>query len=525
MHGRMARPHKADCPVSTEPPTRAQNDAGQNIDWFIFITSAALILAVCVPLVLYPEAGKELLGQGFEYVTQDLGIAYILFASAALILLLVLAFGRHGQTRLGPPDSKPEFSTFSWAAMLFCGGIGTSVIYWGTIEWVYYFQTPPFGAEPESKEAFTWATSYPLFHWGLTGWALYCLPGVAIAYAYHVRNMPTLSLSGACEAVLGKATHGPLGRLIDLTFMVGLIGAISTGLGLAVPLISAISNRLFGMEENFTLSCVIIVFITSLYAFSVYVGLEKGIRRLSNLNVGLALLVLVFVLLVGPTVYILESATEAIGHTLQNFIKMSSYNDSQGETDFVGAWTVFYWAWWLALGPFMGMFITKISRGRTIKELVICSLGYGSLGCIAFFTVLGGYAQYLQQNDIVPVLQLLNEKSAPHAVVAVLDALPLDFVVLPLFGILCLIFAATSYDSASYTLASAATKRLPSDAHPASWHRIFWAFFLGLLPITLIYLEGLRSLQSAMVIISVPLLVVLVILTMALFKGLREQER
>ncbi len=477
-----------------------------------------------MPLVLYPDAGKEILGRGFDYVTQDLGVAYVVFAAAALIILLVLAFGRHGQIRLGPPDSQPDYSTFSWAAMLFCGGIGTSVIYWGTIEWAYYFQAPPFGATPESKEALGWATSYPLFHWGLTGWALYCLPGVAIAYAYHVRKMPTLSLSGACEAVLGRHSNGPLGRLIDLTFMVGLIGAISTGLGLAVPLMAAISNHLFGIEENFLLSCIIILVITSLYAFSVYVGLEKGIKRLSNLNVGLALLMLLFVLIFGPTVYILETAVEAVGHTLQNFLKMSTYNDSAGETDFVGAWTVFYWAWWLALGPFMGMFITKVSRGRTIKELVLCSLGYGSLGCVAFFVVLGGYAQFVQQNGIVPVLQLLNDSGAPHAVVAVLVSLPLDFIILPLFGILALIFAATSYDSASYTLASAATKTLPADAHPATWHRIFWAFFLGLLPITLIFLGGLKSLQSAMVIISVPLLVVLVILTFALFKGLKEQE-
>jgi len=269
---------------------------------------------------------------------------------------------------------------------------------------------------------------------------------------------------------------------------------------------------------------VIIVAITALFALSVYVGLDKGIKRLSNINVGIALSLLAFVLLVGPTVYIIETGVEAIGKTLQNFIKMSAYNDSQETTNFVGAWTVFYWAWWLALGPFMGMFITKISRGRTIKELIICSLGYGSLGCAAFFIVLGSYALYLQENNIVPVLQILTDRGAPHAIVAVLNSLPGSLVVLFLFGVLCLIFAATSYDSASYTLASAATRSLPSDAHPPAWHRMFWAFFLGILPITLIYLGGLRSLQSAMVIISVPLLVVLIILTLSLFKGLSVKD-
>jgi len=510
--------------VSEHAATSKANTEAEpaNVDWFIFITSAVLILGVCIPLVLFPDSGKAVLDAGFEYVTQDLGVFYIVFASAALVVLLVLAFGRHGSTRLGPPDSRPEFSTFSWAAMLFCGGIGTSVVYWGTIEWAYYYQAPPFGAAAESTEALGWATAYPLFHWGFTGWALYCLPGVAIAYAYHVRGATTLSLSQSCAAVLGKATQGPFGRLIDLTFMVGLIGATSTGLGLAVPLIAAILNKLTGVEENFALSGIIIVAITAMFAASVYVGLDKGIKRLSNLNVGLALVLLVFVLLVGPTVYILETGVEAIGHTLQNFIKMSAYNDSQQTTDFVGAWTVFYWAWWLALGPFMGMFITKISRGRTIKELVICSLGYGTLGCAAFFIVLGSYALYLQENNIVPVLQILTDQGAPHAIVAVFDSLPGSLVVLLLFGALCLIFAATSFDSASYTLASAATRSLPADAHPPAWHRMFWAFFLGILPITLIYLGGLRSLQSAMVIISVPLLVVLIVLTAALFRGLNQ---
>ena len=503
-------------------PNQPTHSRGENVDWFIFITSAVLILMVCVPLVLYPESGKAALDAGFEYVTQELGVIYVVFASCALIALLVLAFGRHGDTILGPPDSTPDFSTFSWGAMLFCGGIGTSVVYWGTIEWAYYFQSPPFGVAAQSTEALPWATAYPLFHWGFTGWALYCLPGVAIAYAYHVGGAQTLRLSNACEPVLGQFSKGPLGRLIDLTFMVGLLGATSTGLGLAVPLIAAILNKLTGIEEDFALSFVIIVAITAIFAVSVYVGLDKGIKRLSNLNVGIALLLLVFVVVVGPTVYILETGVEAVGHTLANFIKMSTYNDSQQTTDFVGAWTVFYWAWWLALGPYMGMFITKISRGRTIKELVICSLGYGTLGCAAFFIVLGSYALYLQEHNLVPVLQILTDSGAPHAIVAVLNSLPGGSSVLVLFGVLCLVFAATSYDSASYTLASAATSSLPSDAHPPGWHRMFWAFFLGILPITLIYLGGLRSLQSAMVIISVPLLIVLMILTAALFKGLRR---
>lgn len=496
-----------------------------NTDWFIFSMSVGAILGVCTPLILYPEAGKEALDTGFNFVTQRIGIAYVLAAAGSVILLAVLAFGRHGSVVLGPPDSKPSFSTFSWCAMLFCGGIGSSVVYWGTIEWAFYFQSPPMGVEPLSDQALLWATAYPLFHWGITGWSLYCLPAVAIAYAYHVGNSNSLRLSSACRAALGSATDGPVGRLIDLMFMVGLLGATSTGLGLAVPLISAVVNRLVGTEEEFALSLAIIALITALFAISVYVGLDRGIKRLSNLNVGFGFLLLIFVLLAGPTVFIIETSVEAFGQMVQNFVTMSTYADAQNKTDFVGAWTVFYWAWWLALGPFMGIFITKISRGRTIKELILCSLGYGSLGCMAFFMILGNYALFLEQTGAVAVLEIVNSpKGAPHAIAAVLAELPGGSIALVLFGLLCLIFAATSYDSASYTLASAATKDLPTDAHPPGWHRMFWAFFLGILPITLIYLGGLRSLQSAMVIVSVPLLIVLVILTVALFRNLRLTE-
>ncbi|MEM7220938.1 MAG: BCCT family transporter [Pseudomonadota bacterium] len=501
----------------------ASRSANADVDWFIFTTSAVIILGVCVPLAMFPDSGKAFLDAGFRYVTQDLGVLYVLGASFALGVLLWLALGRYGAVRLGPADSRPDFSTPSWIAMLFCGGIGSSVVYWGTIEWAYYFTAPPFGATPSGGEALLWATAYPLFHWGFTGWALYCLPAVAIAYAYHVREAGTLRLSAACAPAHPALGRGLPGRLIDLTFMVGLIGATSTGLGLSVPLISASLNNMFGVAESFGVSLGIIVVISALFATSVYVGLDRGIKRLSNVNVGLAVGLVLLVFITGPTVFIAETGVEAVGHVLQNYLRMSSYTDAQQTTDFVGAWTVFYWAWWLALGPFMGIFITKISRGRTIKELVLCSLGYGSLGCALFFIVLGNYALYVEQNGIVPVLELLDTKGAPHAIVAVLGALPFGGLALPMFVVLCVIFAATSYDSASYTLASAATRDLDPDAHPPGWHRMFWAFFLSILPITLIYLGGLRSLQSAMVIISVPLLVVMVLLAIGLMRGLREQ--
>ncbi len=496
------------------PPPR------NNIDWFIFMSTAAGIFAVCIPLGLFPERGAQMMDAAFTFVTHKLGVLYILFSAGAVCLLLFLAFSRYGRIRMG--GHTPDFGDFSWAAMLFCGGIGTSVLYWGTIEWAHYYQAPPFQVEAHSGAALRWATSYPVFHWGFTGWALYCLPAIAMAYAYHVKRVGALRLSSACGGLLGDAVNGFGGRVIDLTYMLGLIGATSTGIGLAVPLIAACLRSMFGLDDTFVLKCCVIAGVTAVFAVSVWIGLERGIRPLSNLAVALSFALLVFVLAAGPTLYILEMGTNTIGFTLQNFLRMSTWTDPGATSDFVETWTVFYWAWWLALGPFMGLFITKISGGRTIRQMVLGSLGYGTLGCSLFFIVLGNYAVHLELSGALPVLNSMNEQGAATTVVRVIDSLPLSGVVLPVFCLVCVMFAATSYDSASYTLASSATRALPRDAHPARWNRVFWAATLGALPITLIYIGGLRPLQSAVVVVSVPLLVVIGLMTVALWRDLRR---
>ncbi len=496
-----------------------------NVDWFIFGGGAFGILGVCLPLVLFPETGKQILSALFHAVTDRLGPVYLLVGGGVLLLLLALALSPWGRVSLGPVG-RPQFGTFSWASMLFCGGIGTSVLYWGTVEWAYYLGAPPFSVAPNTPEAMRWASSYPIFHWGLIGWALYCLPGVAIAYAYHVRGMPALRLSAACEAVLGRETAGWTGRLVDLLFMVGLLGAVSTGVGLAIPMIGAGLSELLGFSRNFTLDVTVICLITGIFAASVYAGMESGIKRLSNLNVGLAFLLLLLVLGFGPTRHVLEESLATLQHLAENFVTMVVWLDLAGESRFDEEWTVFYWAWWLALGPFMGMFITKISRGRTIRQVIFGTLGFGSLGCALFFLVLGHTAQYHELEGQTQVLALVQADDAPAAVVGMMHGLPLGKVlVLPLFLLICVIFAATSYDSAAYTLAASASRALPADAHPARWHRVFWAFAIGGLPISLVYVGGLNALQSAVVVVSVPLLLVFGLLIASLFTGLLQDSR
>ena len=494
---------------------------GERLDRDIFLGSVFAIIALCLPLALFPEQGKEILGVGFNYVTTKLGVFYIIGAVCTLGFLLYLALSKHGDIRLG--GYHPEFSTLSWAAMLFCGGIGTSVLYWGTVEWTVYYQAPPFSVAAASSEALNWAVSYPIYHWGIMGWAFYTLPGVAVAYTYYTGKSKSLRLSAACEPLLGSLTRGPLGKTIDLLFVVGLVGACSIGIGLSIPLIGRGATEILGLDSvalGFTLDLVVILIVTSIFAGSVWLGLEKGIRRLSDTNVVLALMLLLFILIVGPTLFIVELGWQGIGHMLQNFVRMSTYTDALASDTMVENWTVFYLAWWLALGPYMGIFITKISRGRSLRQLILGSIGFGTLGCIFFFTVLGNYSIYLELNQLFPVIESMKTQGAPATIVGVLKTLPLAVFVLVLFTLVCIIFAATSYDSASYTLAATATKELKEGEHPERWHRVFWAFLLGLLPITLIYLGGLRPLQSAVVLASVPLYGVMILLSLSLWKSI-----
>ena len=496
-----------------------------NVDRPIFVVSVAILLAVSIPLAWYPDAGEQIVARVFDFVTSRFGFLYIWVGVAVLGFVLWAGFGRYGRVRLSQGDHPPDFSTFSWASMLFCAGIGTGILYWGTIEWAYYYTDPPYGTESGSESAIEWATSYPIFHWGIIGWAIYCLPALVIGHTYYTRGVPTMHLSVNCRGAIGKYADGVPGKIIDILFMIGLIGAAGTGVGLAVPLISAGTSRLFSIPDTFELQLGVVILVTLMFSVSVYLGLEKGIKRLSNINVILTLLLLLFVLVAGPTLFILKMGTDAIGHTLQNFIRMSTWTDPVGETGFVESWTVFYWAWWIALGPYVGMFIAKISRGRTIREVVLGVLGFGTLGSTLFFVVFGNYALHLELNNLLSVTGILSNNDAPTAIVSVISTLPFGAMALFLFSVVCLIFMATTYDSAAYTLAMGASKRVEADESPARWHRLFWAFGISILPVTLMFLGGLEPFKTASIVVSLPMIVIGLLMAISFVRSLRQDER
>jgi len=497
---------------------------GPRIDRALFFAAAAAVLAVCIPLGLMSEQAGPVVEDVYNWIAANLGVFYQLFGIGTMLFLGWLAFGRYGSVRLGGHDERPDFSTFSWAGMLFCAGTGASLLVWSGVEWAFYIDAPPYGAEPRSPAAIAWASSYGPFHWGITAWCFYALPTIAIAYPFYVKNVPHLRASTALHSILGSAgENSAIGRAVDLAMMIALLGGAGTSLGVIAPTIAATVAELSGVQTSFMLELLVMGVCIGLFALSVYLGIEKGIKRLSDLNVYLALGLLAYILLVGPTLFILKASTDTVGFMLGNFVRMMSWTDPIEQTGFVETWTIFYWAWWIAFAPAIGIFVTRISRGRSIRQVVLSMIFFGTLGCWVFYFVLGNYSLWLELNEVISVTGSIADHGMYVTVANIIETLPFGPLAMAVFAVVSVISVATTYDSASYTLASAATSELKEGDNPARWHRLFWASMLGMLPIFMMFLGGLPIIRSGVLIASLPLLAVGVAMAVALAKSLRQR--
>ena len=495
-----------------------------NVDWFVFGSAALILFSVIILLASYPERSSVFINELYLFVTSRVGVVYILTGTLVLGFLLWLSLSKYGSVVFGDV-SEPEYSEFSWISMLFCAGIGASLLYWSATEWVFYYTSPPFGLTSRSDDALFWSLGYGIFHWGPVGWAFYCLPAISLGCSFHINKNPVLRLSAACEPVLNSRMTMWPGRVVDLLFLLGVLATSATGLGFGTAIVSSSISELTSMQEGLGLQIAIIAVVTFLICTSVYRGLDKGILIFSNINAGLALLFITFVLFVGPTVFILEMGITTLGRVLREFITMLFWTDPLQKSDFVESWTVFYWAWWLAMGPFVGMFICKISKGRSVRQVVFGMLLYGSAGCCMFFIILGGYALHAELFGLYPVVENALDTSPSTAIAGLVKLLPAGSFWLCYLALMGLIFMTTTYDSASYVLAAGASRQLREHEHPTRRHRIFWAAALGLLPVVLLFVGGLRELQTASLVASLPLIFVYILLAVSTIRTLRKASK
>ncbi len=491
------------------------------IDKPTFIIAVITVLIVAIPMIFLNETVGPLIIELYDWVAFNLGMIFIWAAIGSIIFLSWLAFGKYGSVKFGGPEDEPEFSTLSWIAMLFSAGVGGALLYWASLEWALYYVAPPFGVEARSTEAIKWATSYGLFHWGFTAWGIYAVPTVVMGYAFYVKKIPYLRLSAA---VLGRKSETSIwAKPIDLAFMIGLIGGAGTSLALSTPVVTAGISELTGAERGTILDVLVIVICVSIFGLSVYLGLEKGIKKLADANLYMSIVFLIFVLIVGPTGFILMMGTESIGTVVNNVFTMITWTDPVENSGFVQSWTIFYWAWWIAFAPFVGIFVTRISKGRTFKQIILSMCAFGSLGAWAFYIVLGNYALSLELTGVLPMADMMNA-DGPGAIATLVNSLPLGSVALFIFTTVVIIYVATTYDSASYALASAATKELHAGENPSRWHRLFWAFVLGILPVGLMFIGGLKVVQSAVLLSGLPIALTFFFMMRTLVRWLKEDH-
>ncbi len=502
--------------------TKAGPAVQPTLDKRVFLPTFILVVVAGAILVLNPERAESALNASWKIVTGYFSWLYLLVAVVSIAALSWLAFGRYGSVKLGGPEDEPEFSTLSWISMMFTAGIGIGLVYWAFVEPIYYLRSPPFGIEPGGALAAEWAHMYGKFHWGIVPWTIYALPALPIAYALYVRKEPFSRISAASGGALGKWSGGWLGIGIDVIVILGIIGAAGTTMGLSLPLVTALVSQCLSVPDTLMLKIGVLIMWTAVFGTSVYLGLDQGIRHLANLNLVIGLGFLIFMLIVGPTVFILSMTTNSIGLMFDNIFRMSFWLDPVSKGGFPETWTVFYWGWWIGYAPMVGLFVARISRGRTIKQVILGEVVWGSLGCWAFFAVFGGYSIHAELNGILDIAGILDERGIPAAIISILGSLPGGKITLLMFTVLAIVFLATTLDSSAYVLASVSTKNLAVDGDPARWNRFAWAFALAIISVGLITMGGLEAVKTSTVIVALPLIPVLFILQLSLFNWLRK---
>ncbi|HAZ79448.1 MAG TPA: choline transporter [Porticoccaceae bacterium] len=492
------------------------------VDWAVFVPAVIIVLVCAIPLMIFPNSTAEALGEGRKIIMSNFLWLYLLVALAAFGFCMWLAFGRFAHVKLGAADEPPEYSDAHWVAMMFTAAIGAAVLAWGFAEPIYYLQTPPLGIEVGSSTAFEWAHMYPLLHWGLVPWSIYAVPAVPIAYMLYVKRYPVLRISSACDGALPIKGRNQIKTTIDILIVLGIVGGVTTSLGLVVPLLSAMLSTLFGIEDSMMVKMSVLCMWTLLFGASVYRGLKSGIKVLADINMALVILAVVFILVAGPGVFILDLTVNSVGLMFNNFIRAATWTDPINNGSFPEDWTGFYWAWWLAYTGMIALFFGRISRGRTIRQLVLGVICWGCLGTWVVLAVMGGYSLYLESNGILDVSGILSTQGMSYVNALVVESLPLGKLTLVVFTILSVIFSATTIDSSAYVISSICAKNLASNAEPKRWSRVAWAVLLALITAGILQSGALDTVLSITVLSSVPLIPIMILLCVSLVRWLNK---
>ncbi|WP_235303071.1 BCCT family transporter [Sphingopyxis sp. MWB1] len=485
----------------------------------VFYSSAALILIFVLFGSLFAERAGPMLAALQRTITVDFGWFYVLAVVGFLVFVIFLMLSRYGDIKLGADDSEAEYSYLSWFAMLFSAGMGIGLLFFGVAEPIQHYAAPPVG-EGHTVEAARQAMVLTFFHWGLHAWSIYIIVGLALAYFSFRRGLP-LTIRSALYPLIGRRIHGPIGHAIDIFAVLGTMFGVATSLGFGVLQVNAGFHHLFGLPTNTTVQIFLIAGITLLATASAMAGLDRGIKRLSELNIILAVSLLIFVLLAGSTIFLLQAYVQNIGAYLGTLIQRSFRMYAYEPNPWFGDWTLFYWGWWISWSPFVGMFIARISQGRTIREFIMGVLLVPSLFTFLWMTVFGNTAIDMDMKGTADIAAtVVNDM--PVALFQMFENLPLSYVASALATLLVITFFVTSADSGALVIDTITS----GDAEdPPVWQRVFWALCAGVVASVLLVAGGLEALQTAAIASALPFAVVMLFICFGLLRALQTENR
>jgi choline/glycine/proline betaine transport protein len=486
----------------------------------VFFTSAAITLVVTLWCVAAPDHAFSTLESVVGWVSTWFGWYYIALTTAVLVFVIFLGVSRYGSVRLGPEHSKPEFSTGAWAAMLFAAGIGTDLMFYAVYEPVTQYLAPPSG-EGETVAAAREATVWTLFHYGISGWAMYALMGMALAYFAYRMNLP-LAVRSALYPLIGKRVDGPIGDAVDIAAVLGTIFGVATSLGIGVVSLNVGLDVVFGWSVGLPVQVGLIVLAVAIATLSAVSGVEKGIKRISQLNVILAIVLALFVLVTGRTAYLLNAAVLNVGDFVRRFPDMTMQTFAYEDTgDWMAFWTLFFWAWWIAWAAFVGLFLARISRGRTIRQFVAGTMIIPFSYIVMWISIFGNAALDEIRGGNATFTEVASAAVDPSdGLWALLEEYPAFPVVASLAILVGLLFYVTSADSGALVMANLSS-HLPTVRHDAGARlRIFWAVATGALTLAILAAGDIFALQYATVIVGLPFAFVMIPVMWGLYRAL-----
>jgi glycine betaine transporter len=494
-------------------------EKGSRVDTQVFAIAASISVAFVLLGVVFQDELTAVIGDVLSWILKNLGWVFVLSTAGFLAFVVFLAVTPYGRIRLGADDDRPEFRTVSWIAMMFSAGMGIGLMFFGVAEPISHLAAPPLGlAKPGTEAAAATAMEYTYFHWALHPWALYAVVGLALGYFCFRKGMPNL-ISSVFYPLLGERVNGPIGKGIDMLAIFATMFGSATSLGLGALQINSGLNFVWGVDSSTGLAAVIITVLTLLFVVSAVSGVERGVQWLSNFNMVLAVLLALFLLVVGPTVFIFGTLTTATGDYFGGLIGRSFQTGVFGGSEWLGSWTIFYWVWWMSWTPFVGTFLARISKGRTVRESVIGVLLIPSGVSFVWFAILGGAAINLQ---LTGQANLADAVAQPEiALFTLLEQFPISTITSVVVIVLVAVFFVSGADAASIVMGMLTCRGV---LEPPRAIVAFWGTAMGGVAITLLLAGGLETLQQAAIVVGAPFALAMIAMCVSFYKALRAES-